>query len=52
MLELLSRIGAAVGNWNDRANGGDTRSTRRRPRAWRRLDRLFSVLYTLPDRVR
>lgn len=46
MIEHLAiRAGARLGNWNDRVNGGDTRSTRRRPRVWNALDRLASRLY-------
>lgn len=32
------RITSPVGNWNDRCNGGDTRTTHKRPRTWKAID--------------
>lgn len=49
MTRALSNLGAGIGNWNDRHNSGDSRTTRRRPRTWQALDRLSSLLYVLPD---
>lgn len=38
-----SRLGAKLGNWNDRHSGHDSRSEA--SRAWRALDRLAGWLY-------
>lgn len=46
---LLSRLGARLGNWNDRVNGGHD-SARLASRRWRLIDRLSSLLYVRGDR--
>ncbi len=43
----FDKIGARLGNWNDRVNGGDTRTTYRRARVWRTLDRLAYMITRL-----
>lgn len=51
MIELLSRVGAHLGNWNDDFNGrGDRRIEC--PRRWHIIDRIASLLFVLPDRVK
>jgi len=51
MRELISRAGARIGNWNDRRfpYASENADTYRR---WKRVDRIVSWLYTLPDRRR
>lgn len=49
--ERLSRLGARLGNWNDRVNAtGDGRFEH--PRRWHVLDRIASWLYVTPDRIK
>lgn len=47
----LSRVGARVGNWNDRHSHSRHDSRSEASLRWRLLDRLSSWLYVLPDRV-
>lgn len=52
----LPRAGAALGNWNDRTNGGHVainsigQSRFERPLRWHAIDRIAGRLYTLPER--
>lgn len=48
MRDLLSRLGARLGNWNDRLHGGDSRGEHAPP--YGLIDRIAGWLYTLPDR--
>ncbi len=50
MRERLSRLGAALGNWNDRRHYAQFDGLEAAPRRWTRIDRIASWLYTLPDR--
>jgi hypothetical protein len=46
LLYPLNRLGAKLGNWNDRRNAvGDRRAEH--PRRWHTLDRVACWLYTL-----
>lgn len=45
--EKLSRLGARLGNWNDRHFGADTKADQ--TRLWRTLDRFAGWLYVLPE---
>ena len=51
MAEALSQVGALIGNANDRRHGPELGRRPNRAR-WRRIDRLASWLYVLPDRRR
>jgi len=45
---MASRLGARLGNWNDRTNAtGDRRAEH--PRRWHVLDRIAMWLYVRPD---
>lgn len=48
MRERLNRLGAMLGNWNDRHARHDSRSEA--TRRYRVIDRLAGWLYTLPER--
>jgi hypothetical protein len=50
MGELLSRLGARIGNRNDRVRGADSRAER--SRLYRLIDAVAGWLYALPDRRR
>lgn len=46
--EALCRLGALLGNWNDRHNAtGDRRAEH--PRRWHAIDRVAMWLYIRPD---
>lgn len=45
-----ARLGAAIGNWNDRTFGGHD-SASQASRRWRVIDRLAGWLYTMPHRA-
>jgi hypothetical protein len=49
ILRALSRLGARLGNWNDRRHGDDTPAER--GRLWRPLDWIAGRLYVLGDRA-
>jgi hypothetical protein len=46
----LSRLGARLGNWNDRRHGSLVGPTHR-SRLWRPIDRIAGRLYVLGDRA-
>jgi hypothetical protein len=46
--EIISRLAAHVGNWNDRHFAADTKAES--PAFYRSLDRLVGRLYVLPEK--
>lgn len=56
--EAACRLGARLGNWNDRANGGHVvvnfvgRPRFERPVLWHAVDRIAGWLYAQPERRR
>lgn len=47
-MSALSRLGARLGNWNDRHSDHDRR--RDASLRWRGIDRIAGWLYVLPER--
>lgn len=52
LYRLLSRLGARLGNWNDRVNGDIGTPRAEHPRRWHVLDSIAGRLYVLGDRKR
>lgn len=46
--EAMSRLGARLGNWNDRRNATGGRRAEH-PRRWHAIDRVAMWLYVRPD---